>query len=172
MSPIHTAVSWLCQLHPNSVKALGAYDVCKPRERVWDMVIKQIVAQVFNPAGSCKSSHDVSDGNRQSKTCDFFALVISISTVFQLMTQDTSCSAHFSCFSTQTEILNFLVNQVSCDWILCCDWHTLHSAWRWTALWSCPRPFPSVRPCKTNIYQHLTQGLNFLLKVIFTLYNS
>ena len=41
-----------------------------PRERVWDMVIKQLVAQVFNL--SCKSSHDVSDGNRQSKTCNFF----------------------------------------------------------------------------------------------------
>ena len=62
----------------------------------WYMVIKQLVAQVFNL--SCKSSHDVSNGNRQSKTCDFFALVISISTVFQLMTQDTPCSAHFSRF--------------------------------------------------------------------------
>jgi len=33
--------------------------------KVWDMVIKQLVAQVFDL--SCKSSRDVSDGNRQSK---------------------------------------------------------------------------------------------------------
>jgi len=32
------------------------------------MATEQLVAQVFNL--SCKSSHDVSDGNRQSKTCD------------------------------------------------------------------------------------------------------
>jgi len=42
-------------------------------------------------------------------------------------------------------------------WILCrCDWYTLHGAWWWTALWPCPRPFPSGRPRKTNVYQHLT----------------
>ena len=86
-----------------------------PREKVWDKVIKQLVAQVFNLV--CKSSHDDSNGNRQSKTCVFFfALARLISTVFQLMTQDTQCTSHASnSLSTQTEILNFLVNQVSCD---------------------------------------------------------
>jgi len=76
---MHTAVSWLSWLHPNSVKSLGAYDVYKPyinlvlcgqtlfhtKGKVWDMVIKQLVAQVFDL--SCKSGRDVSDGNRQSK---------------------------------------------------------------------------------------------------------
>ena len=59
--------------------------------------------------------------------------------------------------STQTEILNIPVNhilQVSCDWILCCDWYALHGAGRQTALWPCPRPLPSVWsriwPCETN----------------------
>jgi len=41
-------------------------------------------------------------------------------------------------------------------WIMCCEWYALHSAWWWTALWPCPRPFPLVWPCETNIYQHLT----------------
>ena len=67
-----------------------------PRERVWDMATEQLVAQEFNQ--SCKSSHDVSDGNCQSKTCDHSAPAISITTVFQLMIQDTSCLAHFSRF--------------------------------------------------------------------------
>ena len=71
-----------------------------------------------------------------------------------LVAQHT-CHASNS-LSTQTEILNSLVNQVSCDWILCCDWYTLHGAWWWTTIWPCPRPFPSVRPRKPNIYQHLT----------------
>ena len=46
--------------------------------------------------------------------------------------------------------LNFPVNHIlkvdlSCDWILCCDWYALHGAGQQTALWPCPRPFPSVR---------------------------
>ena len=62
VSPMHTGVSWLSQLHPKSVKALSAYDVYKPyinlisrgqtlfrtKGKVWDMAIKQLVAQVFN----------------------------------------------------------------------------------------------------------------------------
>ena len=50
-----------------------------------------------------KSSHNVSDGNRQSKTCDLSALTISISTVFQL----TSCSVYFSRFK-------FTLNSITC----------------------------------------------------------
>ena len=48
-------------------------------------------------------------------------LQLSISSVFQLMTQDTSRAVHFSCFtllSTHTQILNPPVNrifQISCD---------------------------------------------------------
>jgi len=84
------------------------------------------------------------------KTCNLSALTILISTIFQLMTQDTSCSAHFSYFKfTLCSKWNFEVNQVSCDWILCCDWYALHSAWRQTALWPCPGPFPLMRPHKT-----------------------
>ena len=86
----------------------------------------------------------------------FFALASSISTVFQLTTQDTSCSAHFSRFYFTLYSnwnFKFLVNQVSCDEYC---WYTLHGAWWWTALWPYHRPFPSVRPCKTNVYQHLT----------------
>ena len=52
------------------------------------------------------ASHYVTDGNRQSKTCDLSALAIS-ATVLQLMTQDASGPVHFSRFkllSTQTEI--------------------------------------------------------------------
>ena len=130
-----------------------------PRERVWDMVIKQLVAPVLNL--SCKSSHDVSDGNYQSKTCDFFCTC-----KFDFYCVPAHDSTHLllsalltylrNSLSTQTEILNFLVNQVSCDWILCCDWYTLHGAWWWTTIWPCPRPYPSVRPRKANIYQHLT----------------
>ena len=67
------------------------------------------------------------------------------------MSQDTSCSVRTShasgSRSIQTEILNFPVDhilQVSCDWILCCDWYTLHGVGRQVALWPNPRPFPSV----------------------------
>ena len=74
------------------------------------------------------------------------------SAVFQLMSQDTSRSVRTShasgSRSIQTEILNFSVNhilQVSCDWILCCDWYALHGAGRQVALWPNPRPCPSVR---------------------------
>ena len=74
------------------------------------------------------------------------------SAMFQLMSQDTShsvCTSHASgSRSIQTEILNFPVNhilQVSCDWKLCCDWYALHGAGQKVALWSYPRPFPSVR---------------------------
>ena len=50
------------------------------------------------------------------------------------MTQDASCSAHFSHFKFvlySNWNLNFPINhivllQVSCDWILCCDWYALH----------------------------------------------
>jgi len=68
------------------------------------------------------------------------------------MSQDASCSVRTShasgSRSIQTEILNFPVNhtlQVSCDWILCCDWYALHGAGRQVALWPYPRLFPSVR---------------------------
>ena len=63
-----------------------------------------------------------------------------------LLAQHTSHAS--SSLSTQTENLNFPVNhilQVSCDWMLCYDWYALHGAGRQTALWPCPRPFPSVR---------------------------
>jgi len=60
------------------------------------MAIEQLVTQEFNQ--SCKSSHNVSNDNHQSKTCDLSTLTISISTVLQLMTQDASCSVHFSHF--------------------------------------------------------------------------
>ena len=62
-----------------------------------------------------------------------------------------SLSAHFSRFRFALYSnwnLNFPVNhilQVSCDWILCCDWYALHDAGRQVALWPYPRPFPSVR---------------------------
>jgi len=66
---------------------------------------------------------------------DLSALAILIFfTAIQLMTWDNSHSAHFhasSSLCTRTDILNFPVNhilQVSCDWVLCCDWYTLHGA--------------------------------------------
>ena len=71
------------------------------------------------------------------------------SAVFQLMSQDTSRSVRTShasgLRSIQTEILNFPVDhilQVSCDWILCCNWYALHGVGRQVALWPNPRPFP------------------------------
>ena len=36
------------------------------------------------------------------------------------------------------------------------DLHDKLNTWATSCLWPCPRPFPSVRPCKANIYQHLT----------------
>jgi len=73
------------------------------------------------------------------------------SAMFHLTSQDTSRSvrtshASGSC-SIQTEIMNFPIHhilQVSCDWILCCNWYTLHGAGQQVALWPYPRPFPSV----------------------------
>jgi len=95
------------------------------------------------------ASHDVSDGNRQSKTCDLSPLAIwfLLCSSSWLKTLLAQCTSHASnSHSTQTEILNFPINQVSCSWILCCDWYALHSVWRQTTLWPCPRPFPSVWP--------------------------
>ena len=74
----------------------------------------------------------------------FWFLLCSSSWLKTLLTQHTSHASRLR--STQTEILNFPVNhilQVSCDWILCCDWYALHGKGRQTALWPCPRPFPS-----------------------------
>jgi len=64
-----------------------------------------------------------------------------------------SLSAHFSLlqvralFKLKIWIFPWIdhVDQVSCDWILCCDWYALHGAGRQAALWPNPRPFPSVR---------------------------
>ena len=72
-----------------------------------------------------------------------------------------------SLHSTQTEILNFPVNhilQVSCDWILCCDWYTLHSAGQQVTLWPCPRPFPSAR---NRIWPHETTKPTANAKTVF-----
>ena len=144
-SPMHTAVSWP-RLHPNSVKSLGAYDVYKPyinlvlcgqtlftapKERVWDMVIKQLVAQVFNL--SCKSSDDVSNSNCQSKICNFFALASLISTVFQLIT-----SRHFLLSALLTLLIHsllkvkfwifLLIRYHVTEWLNTVLW-LVHTAW-------------------------------------------
>ena len=76
----------------------------------------------------------------------FWFLLCSSSWLKTLFAQRTSHAS--SPHSTQTEISNFPVNhilQVSCDWILCCDWYALQGVGRQTALWPCPRPFPSVQ---------------------------
>ena len=76
------------------------------------MVIKQLVAQVFNLP--CKSSHDSAMAITKVRLAIFFALTSSISTVFQLKTLLAQRTSHASnSLSTQTEISNFLVNQVS-----------------------------------------------------------
>jgi len=133
-----------------------------PREKVWDMAIKQLVAQVFNY--SCKSSH-VNPLIMSVMAITKVRLAIFCTRNFDFYCVPAHDSRHFLLSILlmllihsllKLKFLNFLVNQVSCDWILCCDWYTLHGAWRWTALWPCLRPFSSVRPHKTNIYQHLT----------------
>ena len=128
-----------------------------PRERVWDMVIKQLIARYLichvNPVMmSVMAITKVRLAIFLHSRVRF--LLCSSSWLKTLLAQRTSHASNS--LSTQTEILNFLVNHVSCDWILCCDWYTLHGAWWWTTIWPGPRPFPSVRPRKANIYQHLT----------------
>jgi len=94
----------------------------------------------------------------------FRFLLCSSSWLKTLFAQHTSHAS--SSHSTQNEILNFPVNhilQVSCDWILCCDWYALHGAGRKTALWPCPRPFPSVQnrvwPRETGLAIAFSQAL-------------
>ena len=94
-------VHMMC-INPISTQSCVARPYSTPKERVWDMVIKQLVAQVFNL--SCKSSHDVSNSNCQSKTCNFFALASLISTVFQLIT-----SRHFLLSALLTLLIHSLL---------------------------------------------------------------
>ena len=66
------------------------------------------------------------------------------------------CSSWLETLLAQHTAINHIL-QVSCDWILCCDWYTLHGTGRQTALWPCPRPFPlvwnRVWPRETNKHQ-------------------
>jgi len=65
------------------------------------------------------------------------------------MTQDTSRSVHFSRFGMYFPFklkFEFPANhilQVSCDWILCCDWYTLHGLGLQTARWPRMSQIPS-----------------------------
>ena len=69
----------------------------------------------------------------QSKTCDlsysrFQYLLYSSSWLKTLLTQHNFPVHH--------------ILQVSCDWILCCDWYALLGVGNKTALWPCSDPFP------------------------------
>ena len=97
-----------------------------------------------------------------------FSLVISISTLFQLMTQDTSQFTSHASSLLSPPNWNFVnhILQVPCDWIRFCDWYALHRAGQQTAQWTCPKPHSprlpltaqnGVWPCETilNIEAHL-----------------
>ena len=90
----------------------------------------------------------------------FWFLLCSSSWLKTLFAQHTSHAS--SSHSTQTDFPVNHILQVSCDWILCCDWYALHDAGRQAALWPCPRPFPSVRnrvwPHKTSLAIALFPG--------------
>ena len=70
------------------------------REKVWDMAIKQLVARYLishvNPVMMSVMAIT------KVRLAIFYTRVL-ISTVFQLMTQDTSCSAYFSSNSLSTQ---------------------------------------------------------------------
>jgi len=69
--------------------------------------------------------------------------------VFQLGTQDTSHSVHFSCFSlTLHSCSNF--HEVHTSGSMCCDGYALHGTGG-PAQWPCPRPMQKrVMPHRTK----------------------
>ena len=91
----------------------------------------------------------------------FYCVPVHVSRHFSL-------SVHFSCFKFALySNLNFPVNhilQVSCDWILCCEWYALHGAGRQVAIsQTLSLPRCGIGSGHTRLLQLMENGLDVSL---------